>query len=127
MVESEVVKSKEGTVSNEQDENKQGINRPTFCTGSQQMNRPNEEHKRSNGALPELLLVKKKLVSKVDNLSSMHSLNHNENPFEFSTKNNYVPDETKLTIFSEDPQIKTLKAMTQRNKVSKSKKLVLSN
>jgi hypothetical protein len=91
-------------------------NRPTFCTGSQQMNKPNETNKESNAGLPDLLLVKKKFVSKLDNLSSMHSLNQHENPFEFSTKNNYIQDETKLTIFSENPMAKTPKALTQRNR-----------
>lgn len=87
-------------------------NQPPFCTGSQQANRPSEGRRRSSGVLPELLLVKKKFVGKMENLSSMHSINPSEAAPEFSVRNHYFPDETKLTIFSEDRNQAAI--MTQR-------------
>lgn len=79
---------------------------PPFCTGSQGTKQPSEGRRRSSGALPELLLVKKKFLGKMENLSSMHSINPSEAAPEFSIRNHYYPDETKLTIFSEDRQPK---------------------
>jgi hypothetical protein len=83
-----------------------------FCTGSQQMNQPN--NKKSNGLIPELLLVKKKFLGKMENLSSMHSINQSEQGLDFSIKNNYFQDETKLTIFSEEQLNKAPKILTYR-------------
>ena len=89
-----------------------------FCTGSQQMNQPN--NKKSNGLIPELLLVKKKFIGKMENLSSMHSINQSEGGLDYSVKNNYFQDETKLTIFSEEQQNKMPKILTYREPVPES-------
>jgi hypothetical protein len=92
-----------------------------FCTGSQQMNQPANTNKKSTGLIPELLLVKKKFLGKMENLSSMHSINQSEGGVEFSVKNNYYPDDTKLTIFSEDQKNIVSKILTQREKIPGSK------